>query len=49
MDDIAGCRLIFDSIPNLQSFRARFHTSGFKHRLRHEDINKYEYIEKPKL
>jgi putative GTP pyrophosphokinase len=49
MDDIAGSRLIFDSIPSLQSFRAKFHTSGFKHKLRHENVNKYNYIERPKL
>jgi putative GTP pyrophosphokinase len=49
MDDIAGCRLIFDNIPSLESFRTKFHTSGFKHKLRQVDVDKYNYIEKPKV
>ena len=48
MDDIAGCRLIFENLDNLEEFRAKFHTSRFNHRLRHEDPNKYNYIECPK-
>jgi len=49
MDDIAGCRLIFEDVPSLQKFRAEFHKARFGHRLRHsDDPEKYNYIEKPK-
>jgi putative GTP pyrophosphokinase len=48
MDDIAGCRLIFEDIGQLEEFRNQFHESRFKHKLRHEDVNKYNYIDKPK-
>jgi len=47
MDDVAGCRLIFPSIHELHSFRARFHNSSFDHKLRNE-VDKYDYIKKPK-
>ena len=47
MDDIAGCRLIFDDISSLQSFRDKFHDSGFNHKLRHE-VDKYNYVDVPK-
>ena len=48
MDDIAGCRLIFEDIGKLEEFRDQFHKSRFKHKLKHDDPNKYNYIEKPK-
>src|SRR5262249_55474994 len=47
MHDIAGCRLIFDSIPELESFRAAVHAS----RARHEHIggdDRYNYVMRPK-
>jgi putative GTP pyrophosphokinase len=47
MDDIAGCRLIFESVEALEEFRAQFHKAKFKHKLRHEP-NKYNYIQYPK-
>jgi len=47
MDDVAGCRLIFESIEHLRAFRAKVHASRFRHRLRH-DADKYDYIKKPK-
>ena len=47
MDDVAGCRLIFDTIDELHAFRARLHTAKFKHRLRNP-IDKYDYIQHPK-
>lgn len=47
MDDVAGCRLIFRNIKELDQFRAEFHRARFNHRLRH-DSNKYNYIDVPK-
>lgn len=47
MDDVAGCRLIFDSIQDLQSFREKFHKARFNHKLRN-DPDKYNYIKAPK-
>lgn len=48
MDDVAGCRLIFNSIEELKHFRDNFiETSRFKHKLKN-DIHKYDYIDKPK-
>jgi putative GTP pyrophosphokinase len=49
MDDIAGCRLIFEDIAKLEEFRRKFHKSKFNHKLKHErDVDKYNYIERPK-
>lgn len=48
MDDVAGCRLIFRSIKDLQSFRSEFHKARFNHKLRNEP-DKYDYIKNPKL
>jgi putative GTP pyrophosphokinase len=48
MDDIAGCRLIFEDIESLEDFRGQFHKSRFNHKLKHEDVNKYNYMDKPK-
>ena len=47
MDDVAGCRLIFRSIKELQEFRSKFHKARFKHKLRN-DPDKYDYIVSPK-
>ncbi len=47
MDDVAGCRLIFRSIQELQNFRAIFHRAKFKHKLRNNP-DKYNYIKSPK-
>jgi putative GTP pyrophosphokinase len=47
MDDIAGCRLIFESIEELRAFRAKVHAARFKHKRRNE-VEKYDYITKPK-
>lgn len=47
MDDIAGCRLIFRNIKQLQSFRAEFHKARFNHK-RRNDLDKYDYIKCPK-
>ena len=47
MDDVAGCRLIFRNVKELESFRAQFHKARFNHR-RRNDIGKYDYINQPK-
>lgn len=47
MDDIAGCRLIFQNINDLYLFRENFHKARVNHVLKNE-INKYDYIKNPK-
>jgi len=47
MDDIAGCRLIFESVDELYGFRDAFHKARFNHK-RKNNIDKYDYIKKPK-
>ena len=47
MDDIAGCRMIFQNIKELNSFRERFHAARFNHKRRNE-ADKYDYIKAPK-
>jgi hypothetical protein len=47
MDDVAGCRLIFESIDALYAFRATLHAAHFSHELKN-DIDKYDYIKRPK-
>jgi ppGpp synthetase/RelA/SpoT-type nucleotidyltranferase len=46
MDDIAGCRLIFPTIPALITFREELHRAKFNH-LRKNDASKYDYITSP--
>jgi ppGpp synthetase/RelA/SpoT-type nucleotidyltranferase len=49
MDDIAGCRLIFNSLSDLYQFRNEVHKAKFRHKLRNqENIDKYDYIKGPK-
>lgn len=47
MDDVAGCRLIFRSIKELNKFRTDFHKARFNHKRRNSP-NKYDYIANPK-
>lgn len=47
MDDVAGCRLIFDDIAELREFRKNMHKARFNHILRN-DPEKYDYIQSPK-
>ena len=47
MDDVAGCRLIFKNIKELNKFRDTFHKAKFNHKLRNEP-DKYDYIKAPK-
>lgn len=49
MDDVAGCRLIFESVEALRNFRQTFHSANFDHKLRNADeLDKYDYIRRPK-
>ena len=48
MDDVAGCRLIFETVEQLWVFREDFRNhSRFNHKLKN-DPNKYDYIDHPK-
>lgn len=47
MDDVAGCRLIFQDLGSLYAFREALHAARFKHELRNEP-DKYDYIKRPK-
>lgn len=47
MDDIAGCRLIFQNTAELIAFREKFHKARFNHKRRNE-VDKYDYIKHPK-
>ncbi|WP_213362371.1 RelA/SpoT domain-containing protein [Brachymonas denitrificans] len=47
MDDVAGCRLIFKNIKDLNTFREKFHKARFNHKLRNNP-EKYNYINNPK-
>ncbi len=47
MDDVAGCRVIFPSLKELNEFRSKIHKARFKHK-RKNDPNKYNYILNPK-
>lgn len=46
MDDVAGCRLIFNNIDELYKFRSKLHKARFNH-VRKNDIDKYDYIKSP--
>lgn len=48
MHDIAGCRVIFDSIEELTNFRASLHESRAQHRLIGRDVDQYNYLIRPK-
>lgn len=47
MDDVAGCRLIFENVSDLYRFRKDFHGARFHHE-RKNDLDKYDYIKRPK-
>ena len=47
MDDVAGCRLIFNDVKDLHAFRSSFHRARFRHN-RRNDLDKYDYISRPK-
>lgn len=54
MNDIAGCRLIFERKEDIYEFRNRFHKNRAKHELisriteNESHIDKYDYIQNPK-
>ncbi|WP_193753835.1 RelA/SpoT domain-containing protein, partial [Sphingomonas sanguinis] len=48
MHDIAGCRVIFPNIANLNSFRQNVHRARFAHTRRSLDDSKWNYILHPK-
>lgn len=49
MHDIAGCRVIFESLPELIDFRENFHKARFNHKRRGAEGNgKWNYISDPK-
>lgn len=48
MDDVAGCRLIFENVEDLRAFRDAFHRGArFNHKLKNK-LEKYDYISHPK-
>ncbi|MBS1057181.1 RelA/SpoT domain-containing protein [Gluconobacter kondonii] len=47
MDDVAGCRVIFDNIISLNKFRKEMHAAKFHHTLKNTP-DKYDYISNPK-
>lgn len=47
MDDVAGCRIIFENTKELYEFRKKLHAARFNHELKNE-LDKYDYIKKPK-
>ncbi|MEM6812252.1 MAG: RelA/SpoT domain-containing protein [Pseudomonadota bacterium] len=48
MHDIAGCRLIFQNIKDLQQYRTTLHdTKRFKHKLYKANEDPYNYIKNP--
>lgn len=48
MDDVAGCRLIFKNLSDLNRFRDQFHRARFNHK-RRNDLDRYDYIKQPKV
>lgn len=47
MDDIAGCRLIFEDLESLSAYREKLHNAKFAHKLKNSP-EKYDYISNPK-
>lgn len=47
MDDVAGCRLIFESVDDLYEFRSKIHQARLNHDLKN-DVARYDYIKFPK-
>jgi putative GTP pyrophosphokinase len=48
MHDIAGCRLIFPSIEELQAFRSELNSGRFDHKRRNEGDGRWNYLDHPK-
>lgn len=47
MHDIAGCRMVFSNIEELQDVRSSMHGARWRHELTHSE-GRYDYIESPK-
>ncbi|ABD56349.1 RelA/SpoT domain-containing protein [Jannaschia sp. CCS1] len=47
MHDIAGCRMVFNSLDDLRAVRESMHGARWRHSLTHE-LDKYDYILRPK-
>ena len=47
MDDVAGCRLIFKTLEELDAFRNSFLGARFNHERRNA-VDKYDYIKSPR-
>lgn len=48
MHDIAGCRIVFETIEELKKVRSSMHSARWKHYLTHEP-DRYNYIDNPKI
>jgi ppGpp synthetase/RelA/SpoT-type nucleotidyltranferase len=48
MHDIAGCRIIFRTIDELEAFRSDFHKARFAHVRKSTDEERWNYIDHPK-
>lgn len=48
MHDVAGCRIIFDTIQELEEFRKQFHQARFLHKRKSLEEEKWNYIAHPK-
>jgi len=48
MHDIAGCRMIFPTLVDLEAARLSMHSARWKHTMTH-GIDRYDYIKSPKL
>lgn len=47
MHDIAGCRMVFETLGELNEVRESMHQARWRHTLTHE-IDRYDYIARPK-
>jgi hypothetical protein len=48
MHDIAGCRIIFQNMQDLDAFRERMHEGRFDHKRRGVEGDRWNYINRPK-
>jgi putative GTP pyrophosphokinase len=48
MHDVAGCRVIFKNIKELNAFRSAFHKEKFKHERITQARDQFNYLDRPK-
>lgn len=48
MHDIAGCRVIFDNLNDLEVYRSEMHKARFKHIRKAKEEDRWNYIANPK-